>query len=276
MPNAAATSLGSMVLTRSTRRVQRSTRGGTPQASSTWLTYAVDAGVRWALVPRVTITCGLSVARRSRWARLRCSTVQLAGSSGTGWGRCPSRIVQAAGSIWSTRSSRTSRLEAPCSNARTPSRASWGWTSGSVIQRRNSRRCASRSTVAPVQPLASGEAEELPQHGQPSLAAVGQGGQERLDVTHVHQRPVQLAAHRGQEAGEVAQGGQGRLDGAVGAWAGAGPAGTLTCPQHPRSERRDRRAERVGSGVDAALAASGGQPGGLVGGHRQPLAGEEA
>src|SRR6266566_4057574 len=68
---------------------------------STWLTYAVDAGVRWALVPRVTITCGLSVARRSRWARLRCSTVQLAGSSGTGWGRCPSRIVQAAGSIWS-------------------------------------------------------------------------------------------------------------------------------------------------------------------------------
>jgi hypothetical protein len=51
--------------------------------------------------------------------------------------------------------------------------------------------------VGQHQPLASGEAEELPQHGQPPLAAVGQGGQERLDVTHVDQRPVQLAARLG-------------------------------------------------------------------------------
>jgi hypothetical protein len=52
MPNAAATSLGPMVLTRSARRVQRTVRGDTPQGSRRWLTYAVEAGWRPALVPR--------------------------------------------------------------------------------------------------------------------------------------------------------------------------------------------------------------------------------
>jgi hypothetical protein len=37
MPNAAGTILGSMVLTRLARRVQRRARGGTPQPSKTWL-----------------------------------------------------------------------------------------------------------------------------------------------------------------------------------------------------------------------------------------------
>lgn len=66
MPNAAASS-GSSVLTRSARRVQRSSRGGgTPQPSRRWLMYAVEAGDRPALVPFVTITCGFAVRWVSR------------------------------------------------------------------------------------------------------------------------------------------------------------------------------------------------------------------
>jgi hypothetical protein len=57
----------------------------------------------------------------------------------------------------------------------------------------------------------AGEAEELPQRGQPPLAAAGQGAEEGLDVAHVGQRPVVLAAVV-EEDGEVAGGGQGGLD----------------------------------------------------------------
>ena len=51
MPKAAATSLGSMVLTKSIRRVLRIIRGPKPQPSRTWPRYAIEAGLGPALVP---------------------------------------------------------------------------------------------------------------------------------------------------------------------------------------------------------------------------------
>nr|WP_246460847.1 hypothetical protein [Streptomyces himalayensis] len=65
--------------------------------------------------------------------------------------------------------------------------------------------------------LRAGEAEELPQHDQPPLAGLGQGGQEGFDVVDVDQGPVVLAAVLGEEAGEVAQEGQGGFQGVVAA-----------------------------------------------------------
>jgi hypothetical protein len=51
------------------------------------------------------------------------------------------------------RSTRSSRPEAPCRSARIPTSPSWGWTVGSVVQRRNSRRCWSMLSVLPRNPL---------------------------------------------------------------------------------------------------------------------------
>lgn len=53
------------------------------------------------------------------------------------------------------------------------------------------------------------EAEELPQHGQPPLAALGQGGQEGFDIMHVDERPGVLVPFVDQEQGQVTQGRQG-------------------------------------------------------------------
>lgn len=48
------------------------------------------------------------------------------------------------------------------------------------------------------------EAKVLPHHGQPALAGLGHGRQERFDVVDVGQGPVLLVVRAGQEAGEVA------------------------------------------------------------------------
>lgn len=87
--------------------------------------------------PLVTMTCGLSLPCSFRWARQRCSTAQLVGSSGTGCGRLPIRRAWVWRSMSSMRSSRASWLEAPCRSASIPTKASCGWTSATVVQRRN-------------------------------------------------------------------------------------------------------------------------------------------
>ncbi|MEW1994915.1 hypothetical protein OHA99_00110 [Streptomyces coelicoflavus] len=120
------------------------------------------------------------------------------------------------------------------------------------------------------------EAEELPQHGQSALAGLGHGRQERCEGVDVGQGPVLLVARAGQEAGEVAGDGQGRFDGAVGAGQGAGLEGALACSQHGLGERMDLRPKRERGRVDAALAASGGEPLRLVGWEREAALGEEA
>jgi hypothetical protein len=65
--------------------------------------------------------------------------------------------------------------------------------------------------------VGAGEAEELPQHGQSPLAGPGQGGQEPLDVVHVHQRSIVLALVGGQGAGEIPEGDQSRFQGVIAA-----------------------------------------------------------
>lgn len=57
---------------------------------------------------------------------------------------------------------------------------------------------------------AAGDAEELPQHGQPPFPRAGQGGEERLDVVDVGQCPVLPAALAGEEQRQVPHGRQGR------------------------------------------------------------------
>ena len=120
----------------------------------------------------------------------------------------------------------------------------------------------------------AGDAEELPQDGQPPLARLGHGGQERLDVVHAGQRPVLLVPRAGQEPGQVADGGQGGLDGVVGAGPGPGAAGPLPGGEHVLAEHVYGRAQRGRDSAEAALAPPGGEPLGLVGGQRQALLGE--
>ncbi|WP_240929295.1 hypothetical protein [Streptomyces coryli] len=59
------------------------------------------------------------------------------------------------------------------------------------------------------EPLGPGETEELPQHGQPPLASLGQDRQEGFDVVHVDEEPVVLAPLVEQEEGQVPHGRQG-------------------------------------------------------------------
>lgn len=87
------------------------------------------------------MTCGLAVCQSARWDRQRCNADQLAGSSGTGCGRAPSRIAHNSISMCWQRRSRTSWLDAPCSKASRPTSASCGCTPQSVIHRLNSSRC---------------------------------------------------------------------------------------------------------------------------------------
>jgi len=119
------------------------------------------------------------------------------------------------------------------------------------------------------------EAEELPQHSQPPLAAAGQGAEERLDVAHVDQCPVLLAPLAGEEQRQVAHGRQGRLDGVVRPRPGAGPQGALAGREHRAGELVHGRAQRPGNGVDAPLPPPGGQLLGVVGGQGEAVLGEE-
>ncbi len=112
----------------------------------------------------------------------------------------------------------------------------------------------------------AGEAEELPQHGQPSFAVFRQRGEKRLDVVHVGERPVQFAALVCEEPGEVTDGGQGGLDGVIGAGLGAGAAGALPGGEHVTAESAGCRTQRGRDSVDAPLAPPGGEPLGLVSG----------
>ena len=103
----------------------------------------------------------------------------------------------------------------------------------------------------------SSEAEVLPQHRQSALAGFGHNRQEGLDVVNIGQRPVLLIACAGQEAGEVADDGQGRVDGAVGARQRAGPPGPLACSQQGLGKRMYLGSKRERDGLNAALAATG-------------------
>lgn len=123
--------------------------------------------------------------------------------------------------------------------------------------------------------LGASEAEELPQHDQPALAGLGQGGQEGFDVVHVHQGPVVLPTVGHEEEREVTHGGQGGLQGVIAARPGAGPAGPVL-GSHPRGvEGNDRLLQRLGNRIETALSPTGGEPFGLVGGQGQAAEGEE-
>jgi hypothetical protein len=124
--------------------------------------------------------------------------------------------------------------------------------------------------------LGPGEPEELAEHRQPVLAALGQGGQERFDVVHAGQRPVAFAEIAVHEPAEVADGCQRGLDRLVCPGPGACPQGAFPGPEHERRERFGGRAQRPGDGVDAAPAPSGGEPFVLVGRQRQAPGGEQA
>jgi hypothetical protein len=129
--------------------------------------------------------------------------------------------------------------------------------------------------VGQQQVLGAGEAEELPQHGQPSLAGLGHVGEECLDVVDVDQRPLAFAPAVGQEAGEVAQDGQRGLEGGVAARPGSRPAGAFPRPQHRLGEAGHGEPQWFGNLVDTALPPAARQLLGLVGGQSQPAAGEE-
>jgi hypothetical protein len=159
MPNASATSLESIVLTRSGRRVQRSARGGTPQPSRRWLIYAVEAGDRPALVPFVTITCGLAgplglvVARRPR------CLVDVAHAQAAD-------LV--AGSAVEQREDPEQRFMRVSVTARRPAAVQLALLVQEEGLAGDSRAVRPRG-AGEDDLAAAGEAEELPQHGQPPL-----------------------------------------------------------------------------------------------------------
>ena len=123
--------------------------------------------------------------------------------------------------------------------------------------------------------MRAGEAEELPQHGQSPLAGLGQHAEEGLDVMQVDQRPIEPVAVRIQEQGQVSDGGQGLVDGVLGAGSGPGPTGTFLVLQQGGREGLDRGLQRAGNCVDPTLPAAGRQLLGLVGGQREMMLGEE-
>ncbi|MEV7020272.1 hypothetical protein [Streptomyces sp. NPDC093991] len=120
-----------------------------------------------------------------------------------------------------------------------------------------------------------GEAKELPQHGQPPLASLGQGGQEGFDIVHVDEGPGVLVPFVDQEESEVTQGGQGCLQGVVAARAGARSAGSVLGPHPGGVEGDDGLPQQFGDGLDASLPSAGGEPFGLVSGQCQVVEGEE-
>lgn len=101
--------------------------------------------------------------------------------------------------------------------------------------------------------LGPGETEELPQHGQPPLAPLGQGGQESFDVVHVDEGPGVLVPIVDQEVGQVTQGGQGCLQSVIAARAGARSAGSVLGPHPGGVEGDDGLPQRLGDGLDASL-----------------------
>ncbi len=80
---------------------------------------------------------------------------QLAGSSGVGAGRRPSRTAWAVWSMLVTVRPRSSAQVAPCSRASSPVRASCGWMPSAVVQRRNSWRWRASPAVGPRKPRGS-------------------------------------------------------------------------------------------------------------------------
>ena len=120
-----------------------------------------------------------------------------------------------------------------------------------------------------------GEAEELPEDGQPTGSAAGQHRQERLDVVDVGQRPVVFPAFVMQVFGQVPDGRQGQVDGDVAARQRSGAAGAFARAQQELGEGLNGWPQRIGDRVDAAAAPSGRRPFGLIGGQGQSLAAEE-
>lgn len=125
-------------------------------------------------------------------------------------------------------------------------------------------------------PLAASEGEELAQHGEPTFAALGQDGQEGLDVVDIDDRPVGLSLLGDKELSEVADGGQGGLDGLVGAGQGSGPESTFPGAEHVVAERRCSRPKRLGHRGDATVAPTCCQAFSLIRGQREAMAGEES
>jgi hypothetical protein len=91
---------------------------------------------------------------------------------------------------------------------------------------------------------------------------------------HVGHRPVLLPLAVSEEHREVAHGGQGGFDRVIAAGLGAGTAGPLAGGEHELAEPGGCGAQWGRDGVDAALAAPGGEHSGLVGRQRQRLGGE--
>ncbi len=119
------------------------------------------------------------------------------------------------------------------------------------------------------------ESEELAQHSQTSFAGVRQRGEERLDVGDIYERPILFAASGIEEAGQVTNGCQRLLDGAISAGPGARTPSPVAGTQHGLGEGSGCSAHPGRCGVDPFLPASGGEPLALVGGHRQAAFGEE-
>ena len=165
----------------------------------------------------------------------------LTGSRGSG-GRRPTCRVDRAGSRSATSSCRSSRFDTACKSARIPTAASWGWTPGSVLQRRNRRRCSTRLSVWPLKPW----------RGIPGRSRVGSTSTSLFLRAHpkncraVWSRrrrlagrcprntsmsltstagPVVLGSLAGQEAGQVSDDAQGLFDRVVRTRAGPRPVG---------------------------------------------------
>jgi hypothetical protein len=124
-------------------------------------------------------------------------------------------------------------------------------------------------------PVGAGGAEELAEHREVAFAVVRRPCEECFDVVDVGQGPVVLAAVVGEEAGEVGHGGQGGLDGVVGAGPGPGPAGPVPGPEHRVLVVGYRAAQRFGRCLHAAPTTVCGQTLGLVGRHREGTFDEE-
>jgi len=124
-------------------------------------------------------------------------------------------------------------------------------------------------------PVLAGPPEELAGRLEPATPVGRLISQEGLDVADLGGRPVVLVGLVGDEAGEVADDADRLFDGDVSPGTGARPAGSLLGAHEMIGEGRHRRSERVGGGLDPALAATVGQAGVLVEAERQALADEE-